>query len=154
MPSPSDFVQITGPVSRAVSDAEEAAAAEEEEEEDGLRIRCAAHFSWGDWSVSLSCLYHSPTAIFTDAGECADATVNAADKADRANGVSITMQDAIFSQEKTADETVGEEDMRDDNGNPFMVLHVNNWLGRSARLYCKKVFHSQIGLMGKRAMER
>ena len=150
MPSPSDFVQITGPVSRgsdAVSDAEE----EEEEEEDGFRIPCAAHFSWGDWSVSLSCLYHSPTAIFTDAGECADARV---DVADRANGVSITMQDAIFSQGKTEDETVGEEDMRDDNGNPFMVLHVNNWLGRSARLYCKKVSHSQIGLTGKRAMKR
>ena len=146
MPSPSDFVQITGPVSRGstvVSDAEVAAA---EEEEDGFRIPCAAHLSWGDRSVSLECLYHSPAAIFTHARKCADETVNVADEADWVNGVSITMQDAIFSQGKTEDETVEGEDMRDDNGNPFMVLHVNNWLGRSARLYCKKVSHSQIGL--------
>ena len=153
MPSHSDFVQITGPVSRgsAVSDAEEAAVEEEEEEEeeeeDGFRIPCAARLSWGDRSVSLECLYHSPAAIFTDAGVCADETVIMADKADRVNGVSITMQDAIFGKGKTEDETVEEEDMRDDNGNPFMVLHVNNWLGRSARLYCKKVSHSQISLM-------
>ena len=147
MPSPSDCVQITGPVSRgstAVSDAEEAAV---EEEEDGFRIPCAARLSWGGRSVSLECLYHSPAAIFTDAGECADETAIMADKEDRVNGVSITMQDAIFGKGKTEDETVEEQDMRDDNGNPFMVLHVNNWLGRSARLYCKKISHSQIGLM-------
>ena len=146
MPSPSDFVQITGPVARgstAVADVEEAAA-EEEEEEDGFRIPCAAHLSWGDRSVSLECLYHSPAAIFTRARKCADETVN---EMDGVNGVSITMQNAIFSQGRTVDETAEEEDMRDDNGNPFMVLHVNNWLGRSARLYCKKVSHSQIGLM-------
>ena len=143
MPSPSDFVQITGPVSKgstAISDAEE------EEEEDSFRIPCAAHLSCGDRSVSLECLYHSPAAIFTDVGQCADETVHVADEADRVNGVSITMQDAIFSQGKTEDETVEEEDMRDDNGNPFMVLHVNDWLGKSARLYCKKVSHSQTGL--------
>ena len=148
MPSPSDFVQITGPVARgstAVADAQEAAA-EEEEEEDGFQIPCAAHLSWGDRSVSLECLYHSPAAIFTRARECADETVNVADKMDGVNGVSITMQNAIFSQGKTEDETAEEEDMRDDNGNPFMVLHVSNWLGRSARLYCKKVSHCQIGL--------
>ena len=146
MPSPSDFVQITGPVSRgsiAISDAEEVVV---EGEEDHFRIPCVAHLSWGDWSVSLECLYQSPAAIFTDAGECADETANVADKVDRANGVSITMQEAIFRQGKMEDETVEEEDMRDDNGNPFMVLHVKNWLGRSARLYCKKVSHSQIGL--------
>ena len=142
MPNPSDFVQITGPVSRGST--EEAAVGEEEE--DRFRIPCAAHLSWGDRSISLECLYHSPAAIFTNAGECADETVNEADKADRANGVSITMQDAIFRKGKTEDETVEEEDMRDDNGNPFMVLHVNNWLGKSARLYCKKVCDSQIGL--------
>ena len=144
MPSPSDFVQITGPVSRgstAVSDAEEAAV-----EEDGFRIPCAAHLFWSDRSVSLECLYHSPAAIFTDAGECADEMVNVADKAGRVNGVSITMQDAIFGKGKTEDETLEGQDVRDDNGNPFMVLHVNNWLGRSARLYCKKVSHCQIGL--------
>ena len=154
MPSPSDFVQITGPVSRGstvVSDAEVAAAEEEEEEEeekDGFRIPCAVHLSWGDRSVSLECLYHSPAAIFTHAKKCADETVNMATEADWVNGVSITMQDAIFSQGKTEDETVEGEDMRDDNGNPFMVLHVNvnNWPGRSARLYCKKVSHSQIDL--------
>lgn len=146
MPSPSDFVRITGPISRgstAISDAKEAAV---EEDEDRFRIPCTAHLSWGNRSVSLECLYHSPAAIFTDVGECTDEIVNVADKADRVNGVSITMQDAIFSQGKTEGEKVGEEDMRDDNGNPFMVMHVNNWLGRSARLYCKKVPHSQTGL--------
>ena len=151
-PSPSDFVQITGPISKgdtAASAAETATAKEEEEkeQEDEFRIPCAAHLSWGDRSVSLECLYHSPAAIFTHARERADGTVNvAAGQADRVKGVSITMQDAIFAHGRTGDETVeGEEDMRDDNGNPFMVLHVKNWLGRSARLYCKKVCRGQIG---------
>ena len=57
--------------------------------------------------------------------------------------VGVTMQDAIFSEEETGGEMVEDEDMRDDGGNPFMVLHVNKGLGGSVRLYCKKVTDSQ-----------
>lgn len=71
-----------------------------------------------------------------------------ADKADRVNSVGITMQDAIVvSGGGKGDQLMENDDMRDDNGNPFMVLHVNRGLGGSARLYCKKVPRSQIGLV-------
>ena len=149
-PSPSDLVQITGPVFKrntTVSHAEETAA----EAEDGFQIPCAAHLTWDDRSVSLKCLYHSSAGILTDVGDCADETVDKANEADRVNSVAITMQDAIFCKGKLGNVTVKEEDMRDDNGNPFMVLHVNIGLGRSVRLYCKKVSYRQICLTDERS---
>lgn len=70
-----------------------------------------------------------------------------ADEAYRVSSVGITMQDAIFSEEEREEEIVeGGEDVRDDNGNPFLVLHVNRGLGAAARLYCKKLPSSQNGL--------
>lgn len=151
-PRPSDLVQITGPVATtAVCDGGGGggggAAAEGNDE--GFGIPCAAHLSWGDRSVHLECLYHSPAALFTVAGKCADETADAADGADRVDSVGITMQDAIVvSGGGEGDEGVedDDDDVRDDNGNPFMVLHVNRGLGGSARLYCKKVPQSRIGL--------
>ena len=161
MPRPSDLVQIRGPVFRgdsAVFDDEEAAAAvaaeeEAEEEEEGVfEIPCAAHLTRGDRSIHLNCLYYSSSAtLFTDNRECADETVKMADETDRVSSVGITMQDVIFCAEESGDnkETVeGEgEDVRDDNGNAFLVLHVNRGLGASARLYCKKIPNSRNGLM-------
>lgn len=123
-----------------------AAAAAAEGNDAGFEIPCAAHLTWGDRSVHLECLYHAPAAHFTVAGKCADETADVADKADRVNSVGITMQDAIVRKEGKGDKGLENDDMRDDNGNPFMVLHVNKGLGGSARLYCKKVLHSQIGL--------
>ena len=147
MPSPSDLVQITGPVSwhdTTISDDEKAAA----EEDDRLEIPCAAHVTWGDRSIHLNCLYHLSAALFTDVGECTDATPNMTNKADPVNSVGITMQNAILSGKGKGGEMTEDEDTRDDNGNPFMVLHVNKGLGASARLYCKKVPYGQMSLTG------
>lgn len=129
-----------------------AAAAEGNDDKGFEMIPCAAHLTWGDRSVYLECLYHSSAALFTVAGKCADETADvvADRRADRVSSVGITMQDAIVvvgGGGKGNEEGLENDDVRDDNGNPFMVLHVNKGLGGSARLYCKKVPHSQIGLM-------
>lgn len=144
-PSPSDIIQIIGPVSRVntpISDDEEAA------EDDGFGVPCAAHLSWGNKSIHLTCLYYPSASLFMDFGGCIDETANAADEAERVRSVSVTMQDVIFGKEETGGEVVEDEDVRDDDGNPFMVLHVNEGLGASgsARLYCKKVPDRQNGL--------
>ena len=139
-PNPSDLIQIIGPMSGGstpVPDNEEAA------EDDGLEIPCAARLTWGDKSIYLTCLYYPSASLFTGFRGCADNTVDAADEAEPVKSVGVTMQDAIFSEEETGGEMVEDEDMRDDGGNPFMVLHVNKGLGGSARLYCKKVTDSQ-----------
>ncbi|CAD6566040.1 MAG: hypothetical protein ASARMPREDX12_007516 [Alectoria sarmentosa] len=139
-PNPSDLIQIIGPVSGAstpVPDNEEAA------EDDGFEIQCAARLTWGDKSIYLTCLYYPSASLFMGFRGCADKTVNAVDEAEPVKSVGVTMQDAIFSEEETEGEMVEDEDMRDDGGNPFMVLHVNKGLGGSVRLYCKKVTDSQ-----------
>ena len=87
-------------------------------------------------------MYHPSAGLITDVGKCADETDRIADEADRVNSVGITMQDVLSSKRENQDEMEEDEDMRDDNGNPFMVLHVNQRLGGSARLYCKKVPHA------------
>lgn len=148
-PRSSDAVQITGPVSKNstdIYDDEEAAA--KEDGNDGFEIPCSAHLTWGDRSIDLECRYYPSFSLFTDVGECADKTADMADEADRVKSVSLTMQDAIFSEKKREhDEIVNDEDMRDDHGNPFLVLHVNRGVCGSTRLYCKKVTDSQNCLM-------
>ncbi len=141
--SPSDLVQIMGAVSRghATKSDDEAAAADEED--DAFEIPCAAHLAWGASSIYLTCLYYPSASHFTASGECA----HMADKADSVKSVGITMQDTIIRKEEREDEIA--EDMRDDNGNPFMVLHVNKGIAGSARLYCKKITASRNGLMDK-----
>lgn len=144
-PKPSDLIQIIGPVSGGntpKADDEDAAAAEN----DGFVIPCAARLNWDGKSIHLKCLYYPSASIFTGFGECADETANAADEAERAQSVSVTMQDAISREDETGGEMVEDENVRDDDGNPFMVLHVNRGLAGSARLYCKKVMHSHNGL--------
>lgn len=123
-------------------------AAEEEDDDDCFEIPCAAHLTWGGRSIYLNCLYYSSSAtLFADIGDCSDKTAKMADEAYRVSSVGITMQDAIFSEKETEEEIVeGGEDVRDDNGNPFLVLHVNRGLGASARLYCKRLPSSQNGL--------
>ena len=143
-PSPSDLVQIVGPVSKGdgtISDDEEAAT----EVDDGIEVPCEAHLTWGERWISLTCLYDSSAALFTRVAGCADGAGNVADEAGGVKSVAITMQDAIFREEEAEDEMVEDEDMRDDNGNPFMVLHVNRGLDGSTRLYCKKVTDGQNG---------
>ena len=143
IPSPSDLVQIIGAVPRghATESDDEAAAADEED--DAFEIPCAAHLTWGASSIYLTCLYYPSASRFTVPGECA----HMADKTDSVKSVGITMQDTIFREEEREDEVA--EDMRDDNGNPFMVLHVNKGIAGSARLYCKKITASRNGLMEK-----
>ena len=148
MPGPSDIVQIIGPVSRsnAAISGDEEAAEEEDDDDDRFEIACAAHLTWGGRSIYLNCLYYSSSAtLFADSGECVDKTAKMADEPDRVSSVGITMQNIIFSaEERAVDEMVeGGEDVRDDNGNPFLVLHVNRGLGASARLYCKKIPNSR-----------
>ena len=152
MPGPSDIVQIIGPVSRsnaAISGDEEAAEEEDDDDDDRFEIACAAHLTWGGRSIYLNCLYYSSSAtLFADIGECAEKTAKMADEPDGVSSVGITMQNIIFSaEERAVDEMVeGGEDVRDDNGNPFLVLHVNRGLGASARLYCKKISNSRNAL--------
>lgn len=143
-PNSSALVQIIGPVPKgntSVCDNEEAAA-----EEVGFEIPCAARVTWHDRSIRLKCLYYPSVSLFTGFEEYADETVNAAGDAECVKSVSVTMQDTIFGEEGTGNKMVKDVDMRDDNGNPFMVLHVNKGLAGSARLYCKKLTDSQNSL--------
>lgn len=50
------------------------------------------------------------------------------------------VEGAIFHGGETESAMTLGEDKRDDNGIPFLVLHVQEGLGGSARLYCKKVY--------------
>lgn len=143
-PKPSDLIQITGSlagVNTPISDGEDAAA-----EEDPVEIPCEARLTWGKISIHLTCLYYPSAPLFTDFGECKDETVDGADEAERLKSVSVTMQSAICSGEEMGGEMAEDEDVRDDDGNPLLVLHVNEGLDGSARLYCKKVTDGQNGL--------
>ena len=145
--NPSDLVHIKGPLSEgntSICDFEE------EAEDNGFKIPCVA---WRDRLIHLTCLYNPSASIFTDFGGYADETVNTADEAEPIKSLTVKMQKAIFGEESTGEKRVEDEDMRDDGGNPFMVLHVNKgfigvnkgFIG-SARLYCKKFADSQDGL--------
>ena len=165
MPSPSDRVQITGPVGSrggnaakcnegGIVEVDVESGQRQGEGDDGFEIPCAARLTWGDRSIHLRCSYYPSVSLFTDPrGRADDETVvvwaddddDDDDEADEVRSVGITMQDAIFPEEDDEDEMAvdQDEDVRDDNGNAFMILHVNKGLaGVSARLYCKKVTKS------------
>ena len=52
---------------------------------------------------------------------------------DVVRSVPVSVQETIFVMTMTMD-----EDMKDDNGTPFLVLHVYERRYGSARLYCKR----------------
>ena len=118
----------------------------EGEEDDGFVIPCAAHLTWGDRSIHVTCSYYPSASLFLNSEECAYETLGLVDKPDDVKSVGVTMQEAIFPKEESQGEMGEDGDMRDDNGNAFMILHVNKGLNGSARLYCKKVTNSQNGL--------
>ena len=158
LPSPSDRVQITGPVVSSTGskpakcneggkvevDVVEARARQGKRDDDDDsfdddEIPCAAHLTWGERSIHLRCSFYPSVSHFTDSGGRADdemVVVGWADDEeeeadDEVRSVGITMQDAIFpgEDEMAVDEDEDEdEDVRDDNGNAFMILHVNNGL--------------------------
>ena len=56
-------------------------------------------------------------------------------------GGGVLMEGARFCGGETKSVMTLGEDKRDDNGIPFLVLHVKEGLCGSARLYCKRVVH-------------
>ncbi len=135
-PFPTDHIQITGPISRDdnhISDNEAAL------EDDDFGISCAAYLVWGDRSINLTCVYFPSASLFIDFRECEDETTNATARADCAESVGVSMRDARVCGEDIVGAMTVDEDMRDDNGTPFLVLHVNVELHGAARLYGKRV---------------
>lgn len=122
---------------------------DEDAEDDNYGISCLFHLAWGDNSVRLTCLYYPSSSLFTDFGRCIDETANAVDEAGHVRSVNVTMQDTVFNMIETGGEMTEDEDVRDDDGNPFLVLHVNEGLAESTRLYCKRVTDRQNGLTDK-----
>ncbi|CAF9930232.1 hypothetical protein IMSHALPRED_008123 [Imshaugia aleurites] len=130
-PSPTDHIQITCRVPR--DKPQEPDDDEEACEDEDSAIPCAACLVWGGRSINLTCLYLPAALLFTDFEGCRDETANGTDRRDRVESLGFGLE--------TGGGTVLDEDMRDDNGTPFLVLHVIGELHGSARLYCKRVLN-------------
>ncbi len=135
-PFPTDHIQIAGPISR---DSNHISNNEAASEDDDFEIPCSAYLVWGDRSINLTCLHYPSASLFIDFRECEDETANATDRANRAESVGFSMRDARVCGEDIAGAMTVDEDMRDDNGTPFLVLHVDVELCGAARLYGKRV---------------
>ena len=135
-PFPTDHIQITGPISRGNNHKSDNEAASEY---DDFEISCTAYLLWGDGSINLTCLHYPSASLFIEFRECEDETANLTGRADRAESVDVSMRDAKVCGEDIVGAMTVDEDMRDDNGTPFLVLHVNVEFYGAARLYGKRV---------------
>lgn len=142
-PTPKDLVHFFGPVlgGNKYTSNDEATL-----ESDGSKILCAGRVVWGDRLIYLECLYHPSTSLFTDVESWEDETVSAKDRADRVETVGVSMQNAVCRGEQTGRVLTADEDVRDDNGSSFLVIHVNKGLSGSTRLYCKRMMKRRGGL--------
>ena len=112
-PFSTDHIHITGPIPKDNIDMSDNEAPSEDE---NFEIPCAAYLVWGDRSIKLTCLYYPSFSLFTDFRECEDG-----------EGIVGAMTE--------------DQDMEDDNGTPFLVLHAKAGLCGPARLYGKRVVH-------------
>ena len=108
-------------------------------EDDGSHI-CIVYLHFRDVTCELTCLYHPPTGTFS-AFEVEDGTMSG-DMEDEGIAVEDVFIVAMQRRKKVDGEYVGEE-VRDDNGNPFLFAFMDfGYSGRypfAGRVYGKMV---------------